>query len=302
MKMLRSNFCTLSILLAFVIVTSCGENSHSDSAITESELSDTLDAQEDYSSKVKEIFRAVPSPMEMASMLKKIGVHYDANILNDVKKVNDYTTARSQALNLGIFGADLSYASVFNQNQESIIYLSCVKKLADNLGVTKAFNDDTIERIEANVDNRDSLLTIISETYYELDAYLKENGRDHISAMVIAAGWIEGLHISTSITPAGTEPSAELMQRIGEQKLSMGNLMALVNAYNSNGELDEVKKDLQSIEKVFEGVTVEIGKSGVTKDASGNTVIGSPTKVSMTPETYKQIKETVAEIRLRYVS
>ncbi len=292
----------MSLLLSASYLASCGDSTPSNTDITDSQLNEGDSALGEYGDKVKDIFHAMPSPMEMASMLKKLGAQYDAKILNEVKNVNVYTTSRSQALNLGIYGADLSYASVFNQNQESIIYLSCVKKLADNLGVTQAFNDDTIERIEANIDNRDSLLTIVAETFYELDSYLKENGREHISAMVIAAGWIEGLYISTSIGGANQSPSEELMQRIGEQKLSLVNLKTLVDAYNSEGQLDEIANDIQAIEKAFEGVTVVQGATGVATDQDGNTVIGSPTTVTISNDAFQNIKKIVSEIRLRYIS
>jgi hypothetical protein len=189
---------------------------------------------------------------------------------------------------------------VFNQNQESIIYLSCAKKLADNLGVTKAFNDETIERIEANVDNRDSLLNIVSETYYMLDAYLKENGREHVSALVIAAGWIEGLHISTSIAASEEAPSEMLLARIADQKMSLDNLIALVKAYNTDNQLDDVLTDLRTIESAFGDVKIEKGEPAPAE--TGVKVIGKQTKSTISVETFKEIAAVVSEIRTRYVS
>lgn len=50
---------------------------------------------------------------------EKAGAKYNKNILNDVKNVDKYTSAGQQALNLGIYGADLSYTSVFNHTQEA---------------------------------------------------------------------------------------------------------------------------------------------------------------------------------------
>ena len=124
--------------------------------------------------------------METAALLKKAGSEYDKNILNDVKNVDNYTAASKQALNLGIYGADLSYASVFNNTQESMLYTSCAQKLAKKLDVTNAFNEEVVSRLEKNRNNRDSLLSIISETYWHVDAYLKENQRDNISALMVA--------------------------------------------------------------------------------------------------------------------
>jgi hypothetical protein len=223
-------------------------------------------------------------------------------LLNDIKRVDSYTTARRKALNLGIYGADLSYASIFNQNQESIIYLSCTKKLADKLGVTKAFDENTIERMEANVENRDSLLNIVSETYYMLDAYLKENGRNHISAMVIAAGWVEGLYLATTIASNEGAGNEKLMDRIAEQKLSLDNLTELVKAYNDDEQLNDILVDLKKLNTAFKDVKIEKEESNVTTGSDGVATIGGKTNTSISPESLKEISAIVAEIRTRYIS
>jgi len=295
------------VVLAFpaVLFVACGSPEKPDSAITDTEVTQedvAGDANENVN-KVQDIFYSVPSPMEMASLLKKAGAEYDMSLLNDVKKVNDYTTSRSQALNLGIYGANLSYASIFNQNQESIIYLSCTKKLAEKLGVTKAFDDETIERMEANIENRDSLLNIVSETYYMLDAYLKENDRDHISAMVIAAGWVEGLYMATSIAKKSETPDEKLLQRIAEQKISLQNLVELVEAYNTTGQLDEIQADLEKINNAYSQVSLEKSKATMSEGEDGVAIIGGGSKnPGMSSETLQNITKVVSEIRSNYVS
>ncbi len=289
---------------AIALLYSCENTPIQDAAIVQSNVTASFldEAAIENAQKVQEIFYSVPSPMEMASILKKSGAEYNKKLLNEVKNVSNYTSARSRALNLGIYGADLSYASIFNQNQEAIIYLSCTKKLADNLGVTKAFDDTTIERMESNVENRDSLLNIISETYYMLDAYLKENDRDHISAMVIAAGWVEGLYIATSIASVDDDPDPLLLQRIAEQKLSLGNLTELVKVYNKDNQLDDIAHDLTLINKAFADVGIKKEKSTISKDADGTTLIGGITKTDMSKETLVEITKVVNEIRSRYIS
>jgi uncharacterized protein YjgD (DUF1641 family) len=295
----------LALIPAFLLfLSSCEESGKVDESITQTEVSeeDLGPASNENVSKVQDIFHSVPSPMEMAGILKKAGAQYDAKLLNDVKNVNDYSTAQSQALNLGIFGADLSYASVFNMNQESILYLSCTKKLADKLGMSKAFNDDVIERMEMNIDNRDSLLNIISETYYLIDAYLKENNRDHISAMVIAAGWIEGLYLGTSVATASDNPEQALLDRIAEQKLSLDDLIELVDSYNKEGKLDFVLEDLRQIDAAYADVTVSSTAGGTTKSSDGVTTLGGKTSNTMSTETLKSIANIVKEIRSQYVA
>lgn len=300
---LNSAWLITTLISACIILQACGGGNQSDHGMNNSDgLDKTGAVDNDKAEKIQEIFYAVPSPMEMASMLKKSGAAYDVHLLSDVKKVNQYTSARSQALNLGIYGADLSYASIFNQNQESIIYLSCTKKLADNLGVSKAFDETAIERMETNVENRDSLLQIISETYYMLDAYLKENSRDHISAMVIAAGWVEGLYLSTAIALKKTEVDKGLIQKIAEQKLSLNNLQELVKAYNSGGQLDDIIKDLAAIEMAYANVEVSKAVSKVSKSADGTTVIGGGSTTNISSEDLAEIGRVIKEIREKYIS
>ncbi len=305
MQRLYTRILAIGLFSAAALMISCGEAPKGDDAIRNTDETITEDGNElnEKAEQVKHIFRAVPSPMEMASMLKVSGAQYDAKLLNDVRNVNSYNTARSQALNIGVYGANLSYTSVFNQNQESIIYLSCTKKLADKLGVSAAFDDEIIERLETNIDNRDSLLNIVSETYYLLDAYLKENMRDHVSAMVIAAGWVEGLYISTTVATSSTFPSEELLARIGDQKISLKNLRELVDAYNADGQVDEIAEDLATIQNVFdEYVSLDKGQAKVAKDKDGSNLIGAPISSSIKPGGLEKIHETVSEIRSRYIS
>ncbi len=284
-------------------LTSCDDGAVTDESITNAEISteEPDEASEESVTKVKEILHSVPSPLDMAAILKKSGARYDADFLNKVRNVNEYSSARQQALNLGIYGADLSYASIFNQNQESILYLSCTKKLADKLGLSKAFNDEVIERMELNVDNRDSLLTIISDTYYNLDSYLKENDRDHISAMIIAAGWIEGLYLGTQIANSSESPSPKLMERIAEQKISLNNLVALVISYNESGSLDFILEDLKKIEDAYASVSISESKNTLSEGADGVTKISGKTEIVISDEDLNKLTKIVSEIRQGYV-
>ncbi|MFT6678846.1 MAG: hypothetical protein ACJAZG_001519, partial [Granulosicoccus sp.] len=233
MKALK-NYSILA--LATMILISC-DGGKTDAGLTHVTLVDKKeDKKIDYQTeKVNDIFFSIPSPIEMAGLIKGSGSKYNADLLNDIRNRDKYTSSYSKAINLGIYGADLSYTSVFNRNQESILYMSSAKQLADELGVSAAFNSDVMNRIEENVDNRDSLLGIISETFYILDAYLKENNRSSVSAQVISGGWIEGLYIAACVYEDDEAKSPELITRIVDQKYALDDLIALVESYNAKG-------------------------------------------------------------------
>jgi len=296
---------SLAIIVSIGMLSGCQcSNPDSQKEITdvETDSTDGTKGEENKLQKVQEIFYTIPSPMEMASLLKKTGTGYESGMLNDINNVVKYTSSKRQALNLGIYGSDLSYASIFNQNQEAIIYLSCAKQLADKLGVTNAFSNETMDRIEMNIENRDSLLEIISDSFYTLDAYLKENDRQNISALVITGGWIEGLYLATSIANEQDEVPEELRKRIADQKYSLGDLIELVEGYRAAGGLDDVLADLQSLQEIYEKIEITTEDSEVTTDeSSGMTIIGGGSTYELTDEQLQEISQRVSDIRTSYI-
>jgi hypothetical protein len=251
--------------------------------------------------RTKNIFHNIPPPMEMAALLKKAGAEYDKDILNDVTHVDNYTAASKQALNLGIYGADLSYASVYNNTQESMLYTSCAQKLAKKLGVDNAFNEQVISRLEQNRNDRDSLLDIISETFWQVDGYLKENERDNISALMIAGGWVEGLYIATQVT--ATHDTPELRQRIAEQKLPLADLLELVKTYSPDDpSVNSVQADLDKLSVLFKDVTVPGGGSTVSQENGVAVIGGTAPLASLTDEQLRAINDAVTAIRNAYIN
>jgi len=288
-------------LVLVTLLTACGGDQPQQDALQVDNSQDSA-LVADRMKKTKNIFYNIPSPMETAGLLKKAGADYNGRILNDVKNVDKYTAASKQALNLGIYGADLSYASVFNHTQESMFYTSCSKKLADRLGVSTAFNDSTLEVMERNQNDRDALLDIISETYWNVDAYLKENGRDNISALMIAGGWVEGLYIATQVSKTNDTP--ELRQRIAEQKLSLNDLIALIASYDvDDAALKGVKADLEAISALY----AELPSSGAgetqVEEKDGVTVIGAgAAPATLTDAQLGAIRDKAAAVRNTYIN
>lgn len=112
---MRMNPWLVSMAVA-TFLTACGGDPPAQDALNIDQAQDST-AKADRMAQTKKIFFNIPSPMETAALLKKTGAQYNGKILNDVNKVDSYTAASQQALNLGVYGADLSYASVFNHTQ-----------------------------------------------------------------------------------------------------------------------------------------------------------------------------------------
>jgi len=254
--------------------------------------------------KTENIFYAIPSPIELAQLIQRAGAKYNKDLLNSIDNVSKYNSNSSKALNLGVYGADLSYTSVFDNNtQESILYLGCTRKLAESLGVGNAFDDKTIERIQANTGKKDSLLSIISDSYLSTDEMLKESQRENASALVIAGGFIEGVYLGSQLAKS-SKNNADIINRIAEQKGTLDNVISLLATNEQDPGVASILTDIRGLQAIFSEVTVNTATApSVKTDAATNvTTIGGKIVYSVTPETMHKLTEKAAEIRNKIIS
>ncbi len=284
------------VLLVFAIIGCENADEEILSSAEEIETQKEEDNEEiDRTERIENIVYNIPSPTETVSILQRAGAKYVFDFPNDPMKADDYESLSKKGLNMGVYGADLTYASVFNKSTETSFYLSCVSKLGRKLGVEQVFNEDVKNRIQDNIENRDSMQVIVNETFWELDSYLKEQGRDNISALVIVGGWIESLYLATQLVRMSPD-NEELKQRIAEQKYSLDNLIGLVRTYQNKAGLTEVMGYLEELKELFDQI------KEVKEPNTEPGMIGQKIKLEMSDELLNEIIDKVEEIRTEIVS
>ncbi len=283
---------------------SCGSNEGNG----ETEGADTTDMESGgmtkKDGKAQNIFYSIPSPIELAQLIQKAGATYNKDLLNSIDNVSKYNSNSAKALNLGVYGADLSYTSVFDNNtQESILYLGCTRKLAESLGVGNAFDEKTVDRIQANTGKKDSLLSIISDSYMSTDEMLKESQRENASALVIAGGFIEGIYLGTQLAKS-SKNGADIVNRIAEQKGTLDNVIALLSSSADDAGVTVVLEDLKALQAIFSEVQVNTASAATVKtdEATKVTTIGGKIVYTVTPETMNKLTAKAAEIRNKIIS
>ncbi len=247
--------------------------------------------------KLKKIFRAAPSPMETARIVQKTGAQFSEDNLHSAMAASNYVTSDKQAINLGIYGADLSYATIFEENAVSIAYLDVVQSLANELGIGDVIDNDVIARAEANRTRQDSLVAIVSESFFAMNQKLKANGQEDLSGMLVASGWLESIYLATRYTEQAND---DLKKRIAEQKLVMEDVMMLVKSYTQSAELAGLIASMQPVVDAFDAVTKEARASDITK-SEGAIIIGGGPSFSMSDEALASIANAVADVRNQLV-
>ena len=69
----------------------------------------------------------LPTSAEVIKMLSELEVGYILGIANPVDNARKYLTSSGKAINMGVYGADLSYATLYNIQQEVINYLDAIQ-------------------------------------------------------------------------------------------------------------------------------------------------------------------------------
>jgi hypothetical protein len=252
--------------------------------------------------KAEKIFNALPSPLESAMLIKSAGAKFDQTLLNPVGNANNYVTNKSMALNLGIYTCDLSFASLYEQTQLIIDYMNSAKKMADGLGILKAVDQSTIDRLEENINNSEVIMEIVSETFMNSSSYLEDNGQAAIASIVLVGGWFEGLYISTQLVDLKEFNGNKLVGRIIDQKLSIDILLNLLTSSKGNPAVDEIIVQVNKLKTVFDKITITTSPVRPEYDKSSNTtVLKSEIKTDMTPAVFKELATLVAEIRSTFV-
>ena len=287
-----------------VLAISCKCNRESEQMLQVSEEQGAADSALVSSiESVKQIFYSLPSPLETAMILKRSGATYNEELLNPIENASKYNTTKSMALNLGIYSTDLSYASLFDQTQATIKYMTVSKKMAEGLGILNAIDNSVIEKLEENSNNRDVILETISETFLNTNSILEEDDRVAVGSIILVGGWIEGLYIATSLVEDINKVDNEMVDRIIDQKLSLQTVLKLLEQSNSNADVRELYSDMLELEKVYNDVKITVSDVKVIQDGKSKVAtLKSKNVTTVSPEAFKKLKTKVIELRKKYTA
>ncbi|MDG5799475.1 hypothetical protein QA597_03770 [Marinilabiliaceae bacterium ANBcel2] len=239
------------ILVSALLIVSCNFGGSSRDR-SQQQSAETLD-RERVEQDVREFVYPLPTTFEVTEMLNRIGAAYILTLSNPPSNVDRYLTEKSKAINLGIYSADLSYASTYNQKQETIDYMEVSKTLIDALNISGAVSADIIEQVEEKQDDKDELIKLITNTFYDTYEHLNQNNRGEISMLVLAGSWVEALYIATHISE-DTFNNKEMVKIVMDQKSSLNKLMELMSVFKDNRAVSEVIDQLTPIHNIYNSI------------------------------------------------
>lgn len=244
-------------------------------------------------------FFTIPSPVQTAFLIKEEGTAFNSELMNKAENGDSYTTSFKKALNMGVYGADMGYITLYENTDLSLKYLKTVRKIAGELDLSGAFNDELASRFSDNMGNQDSMLVFVNEAYKNADDYLKKNDKSNVAALVVVGGWVEAVHFAAQ--SAVETKNEKLIARVAEQKQALKNLIAMLKSLEGYTEVEEYEDltiELEDLLTHFSDIkfTYEYVEP-VTDPVKKVTNINSKNAIEISDETLNKIVEGVKEIR-----
>jgi type III secretion system FlhB-like substrate exporter len=295
---------TIFFLFAASLVA-CGETTVTENVI-EPENNITIPIPDDPNLRqkvdaIENIFYSIPSPRETIEIIEDAGAVFDVQLTNDPSKLDSYTSKTERALNMGVYGADVNYCTAFNKTSDVMMLLACTRTLGDQLGLASVFNQNVQDRLNDNRDDADSVQSIITATFWEIESKLQDDGRPELAALIVIGGWIEGLYIACGQAKINMENQA-MIDQIAGQQVALNHIIGLAGQYQETSEnaTNEKIKDLLISLEELRGLydKIEVTESaGSGGETDGIPTIGKKIERNMSAELLQEITVMVFKMR-----
>lgn len=288
----------LMLAMPVAFLSSCGGSA--EDKVVDEQIADEM--EEVVEEVENESYYQIPSPDEMFGFIKESGLKYNQEALNSIDNVSSYSDPKSQALNFGIYSADLAYTAAFEEYQKSIKYFGSIQKLADQIGLSSAFDKSLIERIQSNLDNADSLVAITNTSYFSVIDYLDQNEQGAKLGMIASAGWLETVYVVANTVDFNNDKMA--VDRLADQKLTLENLLLYLDKHSDNADVAEVLTWFTDLATTFEKLGEKESGSGISlkKKEGGKMVLGGGSTITISEEQFNAVKNKINEIRNKIVN
>ncbi len=292
--------------LILALFTACGSEKKSD----EQAFLEGLDSAKTEGPSISEgvigdILQRIPSPLEISVLLKESGKKYNGSYLNSPESVSNYNSNYKKALNLGVYGTDLGYTNIYEQNQDGVKYMTSIKTLADGLSIGQFFDIETIGRLASNSKNLDSLLLITTQNFNSINHYLQSRNQSNLSVLFLTGGWVEALNILCEVA-AANPANKEMQETIGEQKIILENILLLLSFYKeSDQNMASLLTDMEELKKLYDKVNITYTYSESTFEIVDGVMVikdNSSSTIEITAEDIANIKALTSSIRNKIIS
>ena len=288
---MRQFFIYLSAVLFVVFTVSCAE----ESAPADGQDEEVIEVGTEEAVIEDQVHHQIPSPHEMMEFISAANADFKPELLCTTDIYEKYVDLKGKSMGMGIYIADLAYASSFSRFQESMEYYKVIVKMADDIGISSVFDEAMLSRIQNNLKSPDSLEAITDNSYYSIIGELEQNDRGKVVAMIAAGGFLESLFIATQLVDK-FDANDPVVKRIADQKLIYENLMAYLEEYKDDQNVEWTINDMMALKQIFEEVS-DNRRDTKFSEKNGKKVLGGKGGVYIVEQEFEDLRDRTAQLR-----
>jgi hypothetical protein len=253
--MKKSFKLTMLTVVVIVFLASCNKSGKNNATGTSA---DKL-SKEEIKEGIEKIVFPLPEPMGVYQMLEDIGASYIGDILNPVESIEKYFASNVKATNLGVYSADLSYATVYDKKDAIDSYTKSMKILIDDLGIKVDYKNLLSDETKQKAENIDSLIKITTKVFYDTYEFLYEESDPALAALMVNGLYIEGLYIATHISKE-TFDNVEMVKIIYSQSKPLEKLIELNSKFIDNQYIETLQNALTKLKLQYDSTDGSLTK------------------------------------------
>ncbi|HEX2922328.1 MAG TPA: hypothetical protein VHO50_14290 [Bacteroidales bacterium] len=250
----------------------------------------------------QEMFYGILTPVEISTILSRLGVAYNAEVINPIENHDQYVSSAKTALNTGIYGVDFGYLKMFGIGQAILDYGSTIHEMSSKLGIPEEFLTSTIQLLQDNIVDPDSLLSFMNGAYVKMEDHLRKSGRESTAGLMIMGGWVEAMYLVTNMVYDPAKPDPEVVQKIAMQKYTLNSLLSFIKNYYDDPVVVYYSKKLKYLNNYFDTFDIYFRKGDLEVDTVKQVFRASGTEMNITVETLGNIRTYVASLRNEIVA
>jgi hypothetical protein len=257
MKKILAGIILPILMINFIALSSCKNRA----AIKQQQKAEQ-EQEKKLENQIEENVYPLPTSAQVIKMLTDLEVGYIIGISNPVENTKKYFQNTDRAINTGVYGADLSYATLYNMQQQVMDNLMAIRSLTTELNMSKIYNESLYDSIKKNYDNREQLVNILTNAFNETYAYLADNDQQTLALLVVGGAWVEGMYLTTHVSEAAYQV-AGISRVLLEQKKSFELFLEITQPYANDPSISDFVKKLDPIKKVYEGLSTSLTEQNI---------------------------------------
>ncbi|TVR39092.1 MAG: hypothetical protein EA392_07800 [Cryomorphaceae bacterium] len=213
----------------------------------------------DYERELRTIRKDIKDAGNLYLVMREIGVPFQSDLVGAASKYQGATGRKKQALSLGAAGADLNYLTMFEQADQTPSYVKAILSLADQLGISSAFDEGLMAKI---TEVGDTTLTfrkkssLLNDAYRQAEDNLYSEERAQITCQIVAGGWLQSMHIAANIG-ANIESQREVDTEVWNMIFGAEKVLKMLDVFENDPDCKAVAEDIRSLDPILTKLSQE---------------------------------------------